>query len=42
MLAIKKFTRFNVVTPALREVSERYPDRRMTDEATREGSFLYK
>jgi hypothetical protein len=41
MLAIKKFTLFNVVAPALREVSERYFDRTITDSSTRQGSFPY-
>jgi hypothetical protein len=41
MLVIKKFTRFNVVTLALRDVSERSLDRRTTDDHARQGSFLY-
>jgi hypothetical protein len=40
MLAIKQFTLFNDGTPALREVSEPYLDRRMTDNSTHQGSFL--
>jgi hypothetical protein len=40
-LAIKTFTLFNVVTPALREVSGRYLDRRITDDSLRQGLFLY-
>jgi hypothetical protein len=37
----KKFTLFNVVIAALREVSGRYLDRRITDGSTPQGSFLY-
>jgi hypothetical protein len=41
MLAIKKFTLVNVVTPARREMSGRYLDRRITDDSLLQGPFLY-
>jgi hypothetical protein len=41
MLTSKKFILFNVVTPARREMSRRYLDRRMTDGSLRQGLFQY-
>jgi hypothetical protein len=42
LLVMKKVNLCNVITPALREVSGRNLDRRITDDSARQGSFLYR